>query len=319
MLNENQIKQAAAFIHQGEIVAFPTDTVYGLGADATNEEAVKKIFEAKGRPADRPISVLIGEAEDIKKYTENIADEVWLLAEKFWPGPLTIILKNKGLFASTVTAGKDSIGMRMPDNQIALDFIKMCGTPLATPSANTSGRPSPTKAEHVLGDLNGKISAIINGGETSTGIESTVLDYSNPDKPILLRPGNISKQQIEETIQQQIYILEPTKNEKHYKPSIPLHIIRTDWDGNLKRMHAQGEKIALLASEEIVHKYSKKVETSYSLGQAEDITSANRKFFDGLRTLEQTNATVILAESYENRADSHAFMNRLKNAAEKTI
>ena len=112
MLNENQIKQAAAFIHQGEIVAFPTDTVYGLGADATNEEAVKKIFEAKGRPADRPISVLIGEAEDIKKYTENIADEVWLLTEKFWPGPLTIILKNKGLFASTVTAGKDSIGMR---------------------------------------------------------------------------------------------------------------------------------------------------------------------------------------------------------------
>lgn len=319
ILNKNQLKKAAALIQQGEIVAFPTDTVYGLGADATNEEAVKKIFKAKGRPSDRPISVLIGQTKDIEKYTEDIAKEVWLLTEKFWPGPLTIILKNKGLFASTVTAGKDSIGMRMPDNQVALDFIQACGTPLATPSANTSGRPSPTKAPHVLGDLNGKISAVIDGGETSTGIESTVLDFSNPDKPILLRPGNISKHQIEETIHRTIEVLEQSTNDKHYKPSIPLHINHSNWEDTIKKMHEQNIKVAILANEDIVQKYTELVEASYSLGQAGDIISANRKLFDGLRTLEQTGATVILAESYENGEESLAFMNRLENAAEKTI
>lgn len=319
LLNKNQLKKAATFIQQGEIVAFPTDTVYGLGADATNEEAVKKIFQAKGRPADRPISVLIADAADIEKYTEDIADEVWLLTEKFWPGPLTIILKNKGIFAETVTAGRDSIGMRMPDNQVALDFIQACGRPLATPSANTSGRPSPTKADHVLGDLAGKISAVIDGGETSTGLESTVLDFSNAEKPILLRPGNISKQQIEETIQRSIAVLEPPKNEKHYKPSIPLHIVQKNWLDHIQEMQGHGERIALLASEETIQNYQENVEAFYSLGQADDIESASRRLFDGLRTLEQTKATVILAESYKKNEKSHAFMNRLENAAEKSI
>lgn len=316
-LEKNELDKAAQLIKDGQTVAFPTDTVYGLGADALNEKAVKKIFKAKGRPADRPISVLIGQATDIKKYTKDIAEEVWLLTEKYWPGPLTIILKSNGLFASTVTAGRDSIGLRMPDNQVALDFIKACGTPLATPSANTSGRPSPTKAAHVLSDLNGKISAVINGGETSTGIESTVLDFSNPDAPIILRPGNISKEQIEETIQRPVNILEQPTNEKHYKPSIPLYIVESNWNDSITKMHEQGEKVALLASEEIVEQYKEQVETSYSLGKAEDQASASRRLFDGLRTLEQTEATVILAESYVNGEENLAFMNRLQNAAEK--
>ena len=316
-LEKNELEKAAQLIKEGETVAFPTDTVYGLGADALNEEAVQKIFKAKGRPADRPISVLIGQASDIEKYTKDIAEEVWLLTEKFWPGPLTIILKSNGMFASTVTAGRDSIGLRMPDNQVALDFIKTCGTPLATPSANTSGRPSPTKANHVLTDLDGKISAVINGGETSTGIESTVLDFSNSDEPIILRPGNISRKQIEETIQRPVKVLEQSNNEKHYKPSIPLYMVQSNWVDSMNKMREQGEKIAILASEEIVQQYKEKAETCYSLGKAEDIAAANRRLFDGLRTLEQTEATVILAETFENGEESHAYMNRLQNAAEK--
>lgn len=316
-LNKNEIDKAALLIQKGEIVAFPTDTVYGLGADATNEEAVEKIFQAKGRPSNRPISVLLSDAEDVTKYAKDIPNDVWLLTETFWPGPLTIILKNRGLFAPTVTAGKDTIGLRMPKNQVALDFIHASGVPLATPSANTSGRPSPTKAEHVRNDLEGKISAIIDGGETSTGIESTVLDFSNPERPVILRPGNISKIQIEETIQRKVYSKEPDKSEKHYKPTLPLFIVKSSWEEAIEQMLAQNEKVAILANETLVKQYKEKVTASFSLGDNGDINSANRLLFDGLRTLEQTEATVILAEPYEKGDLSLPYMNRLLHAAEK--
>lgn len=317
LLKKDELEKAAQLIQAGEIVAFPTDTVYGLGADATNEQAVQKIFKAKGRPSNRPISVLLSDPKEIEQYAKEIAKEVWWLVEKYWPGPLTIILKNKGQFAPTVTAGKETIGLRMPANQIALDFIQQAGTPLATPSANTSGRPSPTKAEHVLMDLDGKISAVIDGGETSTGIESTVLDFSNPKQPIILRPGNISKAQIEETIQRSVSLKQPDKQEKHYKPSIPLYIVESNWEDCMRKMLEQGEKIALLASEEKIHPYKNQAVAYYSLGQTGDIASANRLLFDGLRTLEQTEATVILAEAYAKGESSVAYMNRLHNAADK--
>lgn len=152
-LNEMELLKGAQLIQEGEIVAFPTDTVYGLGADATNNEAVEKIFAAKGRPTDRPISVLIANYKDIEKYALDVPPEVFKLAEKFWPGPLTIILKNAGLFAPAVTPSKTTVGLRMPDHPLTLDFIKKCGRPLATPSANSTGRPSPTLATHVLDDL----------------------------------------------------------------------------------------------------------------------------------------------------------------------
>lgn len=316
IFDTNQLNKAAELIKQGEIVAFPTDTVYGLGADATNEKAVQKIFEAKGRPSNRPISVLISQAEDIKKYTQNVAEEVWLLTEKYWPGPLTIILQRKNVFATTVTAGKNTVGLRMPNNQIALDFINACGTSLATPSANTSGRPSPTKMAHVMDDLEGKISAVIDGGETSTGIESTVLDFSNPQEPMILRPGNITKHEIEETIQRSVKLFKQEMNEKHYKPSIPLYIIEDNWAESMKKMLAQGEKISILANQEIIQQYGSEAVADYSLGKLNDVTSANRRLFDGLRTLENTDATVILAESLRNSENSLAYMNRLQHAAE---
>ena len=231
-LAKSELDIAASMIKAGDTVAFPTDTVYGLGADATNEAAVQKIFNAKGRPSDRPISVLVGSVQSIDKYAMDVPKQAKILANEFWPGPLTIILKDAGFFAASVTAGRKTVGLRMPDNKIALEFIQKCEVPLATPSANTSGRPSPTQSEHVLGDLDGKIAAVIDGGETSYGIESTVLDFSNPDQPIILRPGNISREAIEEVIQQKVFLLEDLTNqdgnqEKHYEPKIPVYIVRS--------------------------------------------------------------------------------------------
>lgn len=323
-LNANELDKGAKLIQNGEIVAFPTDTVYGLGADATNNEAVQKIFKAKERPENRPISVLVANYKDIEKYALDVPPEVLTLAEKFWPGPLTIILKNAGLFAAAVTPGKETVGLRMPDDPLTLDFIKKCGVPLATPSANTTGRPSPTLAAHVLDDLRGKISAVIDGGETSFGIESTVLDFSNPKKPLILRPGNITKEAIEATIRQTVYLKEEKKstkndNDKHYEPKIPVFIVNSSWEEAIEKMQAQGEQIGLLANHKIVESYQSEAISSFSLGSSGDLKTANRNLFQGLRTLEQTEATVILAEPYTTGELSELYMNRLQNAASQKI
>ncbi len=317
--------KGAQLIENGEIVAFPTDTVYGLGADATNDEAVKKIFKAKGRPMDRPISVLVANVEDLDKYATDVPEAVKKLAAKFWPGPLTIILKNKGLLAPSVTPGKTTVGLRMPDHPLTLEFIEKCGTPLSTPSANSTGRPSPTRAEHVMDDLDGKIPAVIDGGETSFGIESTVIDFSNPNKPLILRPGNITKEAIEATINKIVYLKEeeatkanqPLSTEKHYEPKIPVFIVESSWTEAIQKMQTKEEKIALLANETITEKFENEVGTSFALGAPGDLEAANRNFFQGLRTLEQSSATVILAEPYTEGALSVPYMNRLQNAANK--
>lgn len=322
-LNEHELTEGAQLIQNGEIVAFPTDTVYGLGADATNNEAVKKIFVAKNRPADRPISVLIANFKDIEKYAVDVPTEVLTLAKTFWPGPLTIILKNGGLFAPAVTPGKETVGLRMPDHPLTLDFIQRCGVPLATPSANSSGRPSPTIAAHVLDDLEGKVAAVIDGGETSFGIESTVLDFSNPTEPVILRPGNITKEAIEATIQQKVLLKDENKKStqhsetasKHYEPTIPVYIVESNWEKAIKTMRAQGEKIGLLANQTLIETYQVKATASFSLGEPNDINTANRSLFQGLRSLEQSEATVILAQPLEKSELSVSYMNRLQNAA----
>jgi len=324
---KNDLTKAAELIQTGEIVAFPTDTVYGLGADATNEAAVRKIFKAKGRPADRPLSVLVSAPSALEQFAAEVPLEAKKLAEKFWPGPLTIILKNAHLFAPSVTVGRETVGLRMPDNQIALQFIEACGVPLATPSANSTGRPSPTLAEHVHGDLDGKISAVIDGGETSFGIESTVLDFSNSDQPTILRPGNISKEAIEEVIKKKVFSLEETTskdpsnkdnaNAKHYEPAIPVYIVRSNFDSAIHEMTQKQEVVGLLASEEVLAEYGPLVKTTFSLGKANDVHAANKRLFNGLRTLEHSEATVILVEPFDEGELSTAYMNRLQSAANK--
>lgn len=322
---KNNLSKAAKLIQNGEIVAFPTDTVYGLGADAGNEEAVKKIFFAKGRPVDRALTVLIADKEDINKYASKVPKEALLLAEKFWPGPLTIVLSKKNIFAPSVTANLDTIGLRMPNHQIALDFIKECGVPLAAPSANSSGHLSPTTADHVLSDLDGRISAIIDGGETPDGIESTILDLSDSEKPILLRPGGITKNQLEEVIGKEVFVEKEyasnsIKSEKHYEPAVPLYIIESDWQQAIQKLLKENEQIGILANDEVISKYGSQAAECYSLGKKGDIDSANKRLFKALRSLEQSTATVILAEAYDYGELSEAYTNRLKKAADgKTI
>ena len=323
LLSVNELNQAIEWIQQGELVAFPTDTVYGLGADATNEAAVQKVFEAKGRPENRPINVLISQPEDVLKYTVDVSDDAMKLAKAFWPGPFTLILKSAGNLSPVITAGKDTVGLRIPDNALAQQFIEQCGVPLATPSANSSGRPSPTMASHVMDDLNGKIAGIIDGGATSYGIESTILDFSEANRPIILRPGNISKEAIEEVIQRPVYEMKPMEatvestSEKHYEPKVPVFIVESRWEDAIQKLKQTGERVAILANQTIIDQFAAEVTEVFSLGEEHDVESANRYLFQGLRTLEKSKATVIIAEAYEKTGDGVPLMNRLESASNK--
>lgn len=322
---EKNLSEAAKLVQNGEIVAFPTDTVYGLGADAGNEEAVRKIFAAKDRPTDRALNVLIADKKDINKYAKDLPKEALLLIEAFWPGPLTIVLNKRNISAPSVTASLNTIGLRMPKHPLALKFIKECGVALAAPSANSSGHLSPTTADHVLDDLDGKISGIIDGGETPYGIESTILDLSNPEKPIILRPGEITRNQIEKVMGKKVYeekqnSSKKEKDAKHYEAAIPIYIVKSGWEDAIQKMLKKKERIGLLANDEVVFKYADQVSDFYSLGKKGDIDSANKQFFKALRLLEQSNATVILAQTYEKNEFSEAYINRLKKASNgKTI
>ena len=178
-------------IRAGEVVAFPTETVYGLGANALEAEAVRKIFEAKGRPGDNPFIVHIYDVNQWKDLVEDIPKQALLLAEAFWPGPLSIILKKSSLIPEEVTAGLDTVGVRMPAHPAALKLLALAGVPVAAPSANRSGKPSPTTAGHVLEDLNGRIPMILDGGSSCVGVESTVLDCTG-EVPLILRPGGVT-------------------------------------------------------------------------------------------------------------------------------
>lgn len=313
-LNEKDIQHAAELIQQGEIVAFPTETVYGLGADASNEMAVQKVFKAKGRPADRPLSVLVNDKNALEQYAENVPIEAKKLVEAFWPGALTIILQKKNYFAPSVTMGKETIGLRMPDHPVALRLIELSQRPLATPSANSSGRPSPTTAGHVFDDLEGKVAGIIDGGPTSFGIESTIIDLTNPDEPVILRTGEISKKEIERTIDKKVALINEN-NEKHYTPEIPVFCVSTSWKKAIREMKDQNEKIGILASDKVIEKLKDQKFPSFSLGGRGDGKAAKNNFYNGLRTLEKEDITVILAEVYSDNSSAEIYMNRLKKAA----
>ncbi|HVG21856.1 MAG TPA: L-threonylcarbamoyladenylate synthase, partial [Blastocatellia bacterium] len=196
---EEVIERAAAIIRGGGLVAFPTETVYGLGADAMNEAAVQKIFEAKGRPGDNPLIVHVGSESDLGRVADETSAKARDLIGRFWPGPLTLVLKRRPELAESVSAGLPTVAVRMPRNAVALGLIRKAGTPIAAPSANRSGRPSPTSAAHVARDLEGRIDMIIDGGPTDIGVESTVLDMT-ADPPVILRPGWITEESLASVI-----------------------------------------------------------------------------------------------------------------------
>ena len=295
------IEIAADILKNGGLVAFPTETVYGLGGDALRPEASKKIYAAKGRPSDNPLIVHIADVESVNELAEDISDKARHLMEAFWPGPLTIILKKKDVVPMETTGGLNTVAIRMPSHPAAAELIRKSGVYIAAPSANTSGRPSPTTAAHVVEDMNGRIDAIIDGGPVGIGIESTIVDMTG-DIPTILRPGYITKRMLEEIVGEveiDKAIIEPDPNLRpkapgmkytHYAPAGILTIIEDkDEPGKvtenvvreINRRAAEKEKTAILTTEDNAHLYQ--AENIILLGKEGDGKTVAARLYSALR------------------------------------
>ena len=330
--NHPTIKEVAQQLRKGKTIAFPTETVYGLGANAYNTEAVKKIFQAKGRPSDNPLIVHIASLEQVEELVEQIDHQSKRLMEKFWPGPLTIIFKRKAAISPSVTAGLPSLAIRMPDHPVALAILKATNLPIAAPSANRSGRPSPTTAEHVLEDLNGKIAGIVDGGPTGIGVESTVIDVSG-EVPTVLRPGGITMEELEEVLGN--VMLDPAlveQNEKprspgmkytHYAPKGEMWIVKGNQQEvinqinqltTIKKEHGLKVGILTLTNHQ---QYFEHHQNAYilSYGTLENLYPLAEHLYDALRSFDQQQVDFILAEAVDEKGIGLTIMNRLNKAA----
>lgn len=323
------IKEAAALLMKKEVVAFPTETVYGLGADATSYQAVEKIFKAKGRPADNPLIVHLADKQMISQYASEITKPAQRLIDALMPGPLTIILPSKGIIAENVTAGLSTLAIRIPDHPLALALLNACRLPLAAPSANLSGKPSPTRADHVFEDLNGKIAGILDGGNTGVGVESTVIDCSG-EIPVILRPGGTTREEIESVVgnvmvdpslaNAESQPKSPGMKYKHYAPAAPLWLIEGDADffqSQIDARNREGDKIGIMASEETAGQLNAK--NILSLGTKARPEEAAVRLYDTLRAFKQSDVDVILCEVFSTEGVGEAVMNRLQKAAAKKI
>ena len=323
---------AAKALQQGEIVSFPTETVYGLGAIATSQEAVLKVFEAKGRPSDNPLIVHISDIQQMTSTVEEVPEIALTLAKAFWPGPLTMILKAKpGIYAPALSAGLTTVSFRMPNHPLTLELISKVGIPLVGPSANLSTKPSPTKVEHVFEDMNGRIRGIVDGGSSTVGVESTVIDLTNDEGPVILRPGVITKEQIEAVIGPIQSTVKTTAGERevpkspgmkyrHYAPKTPVFVVEGTVEAFEETIHkykVQGKTVGVMARNAIVDTFENKVEGTYKMGTSVD--DMNRALFDALRTLDHLKLDVILAESAPEVGVGIAYMNRLKKAASTVL
>ena len=329
----SDIKEADQRLREGKLVSFPTETVYGLGAIASNDQAVKDVYRVKGRPSDNPLIVHVASI-DIEKYVQSVPEEAYQLMKVFWPGPLTLIFKAKeGVFAPTVTSGHSTIAMRMPDQPLAIQLIEAVGFPIVGPSANISGKPSPTTPDHVLHDLSGKIAGVVDGRETSIGVESTVLDLTSEKGPAVMRPGAITPQEIEQVIHRIVRFgghssekdtdapIAPGMKYTHYSPRQPVYIItgnEKDWITFVEKLQKEHQKIGILASDETIH-YLNDINVegllTCSLGKRRLIQEASQRLYAGLRYFDDKEIDYILAEAYPKVGIGEAFMNRLEKAS----
>ena len=319
------IKQASEVIHNRGLVAFPTETVYGLGANALEPKAVSGIFEAKDRPLDDPLIVHISDKKDLYRLAREVPPEAEKLVERFWPGPLTIVLKKTDLVPDIVTTGLDTVAVRMPSNSIARTLIEIAGVPIAAPSANMFGRPSPTDAFHVVDDLKGKIDIVLDGGSTEIGVESTVVEIV-VGKVIVLRPGGTSVEELRSLVGEvKIRTLEeeekksPGKYPQHYSPMAKVIVVE-DLPSQIEDILAiaaenssEGKKIGLLVKQENEGKY-KKYNTKV-LGPGEDGRTCASRLFNLFREFDKEGVSVIIAEGIPESGLGLAVMNRLRKAA----
>lgn len=322
------IFEAAELLKQGELVAFPTETVYGLGADATNRDAVAKIFIAKGRPQDNPLIVHVANKAQLKALVTEIPSYVDPLIDAFSPGPITYVLPSNGTCASNVTAGLSTVAVRIPDHPVAKQLLLACQLPIAAPSANTSGKPSPTMASHVWEDLNGKIAGVLDGGRTGVGLESTVVDCTG-DVPVILRPGGITREQIEQVVDMQVlhHVLTEQHDDQpmapgmkypHYAPDVPLWIVagnREHIQKVIDEEQAKQKKVGVLGSDHIVA--GLKADKIVSLGN--DLHEIAVNLFAGLRSFRHDEVDLIICEAFPETGIGVAIMNRLNKAASKRL
>ena len=341
-VNISAIKNAAVIIRNSGLVAVPTETVYGLGANALSSDAVKKIFDAKGRPQDNPLIVHIADMSDIERVAINIPPLAYILAEKFWPGALTMVLEKSADVPYETTAGLDSVAVRLPSHETMRLLIKESGTPIAAPSANSSGKPSATEAGHVICDLSGKINMILDSGPCGLGIESTVIDLT-VSPPCVLRPGSITLEQLKEVDcsivaastgstaeinndEAPIAPKSPGVKYTHYSPKAELIVVCGDSSRIVAAINellrqsngkSNSKKIAILASEENVgnYIYDEKSVQLFTVGSRENIASVARELFRVLRLCDELGIELIYAEAYPQTGLGASVMDRLIKAA----
>lgn len=341
---ERVLAPAAAILASGGLVAFPTETVYGLGADALCPTAVRKIYAAKGRPSDNPMIVHVATVEDMQALAAEWPDVATKLAKRFMPGPLTLILKKTNLLSAVVSGGLDTIGLRIPENAVARALIRLAGVPVAAPSANRSGRPSPTEARHVMTDLGGRIDCVVDGGSTTLGLESTVLDLTTAKGPRILRPGAVTFEDLLEFLTETGMVMDqaardwlgavttttseeaaeldtpksPGMKYRHYAPQADVYLLEGNLQGAWK--HLQRElgtvKIGLFASEEL-YRCLEPDETVavHIFGSRDQADLAAHDLFSAFRNFDDMNCAVIVAERLSETKVGRAYMNRLFKAA----
>ncbi|MBU0683217.1 MAG: threonylcarbamoyl-AMP synthase [Candidatus Omnitrophica bacterium] len=324
-IDHDLLKQAVAILHNRGLVAFPTETVYGLGANALDPRASAGIFEAKERPLDDPLIVHISEKDDLYRLTKEVPTKIQKLIDLFWPGPLTVVLEKTDLVPDIVTTGLMTVAVRMPRNSIARKFIELAGVPIAAPSANIFGRPSPTTAKHVLNDLKGKIDVILDGGRTEIGVESTVVKFQD-GKVVVLRPGGVDIEDLQSVAGDVTLASEtsdlansPGKYPQHYSPSAKVVIVGNDSRQSEKvllsawEMKSYGLSVGILAKQEHADKYRKfKVKV---LGPQNDARTCATRLFHMLREFDAKNVDVIISEAISEKGIGLAVMNRLRKAA----
>uniref|UniRef100_UPI00195DB828 L-threonylcarbamoyladenylate synthase n=1 Tax=Alkaliphilus hydrothermalis TaxID=1482730 RepID=UPI00195DB828 len=330
-IKEEILAEGSKILKNGGTVAFPTETVYGLGANGLDPNAVKKIFIAKGRPADNPLILHIANPQDVEPLVMEIPEVAIKLMETFWPGPLTLLMKKSSIVPKETTGGLDTVGIRIPQHPIARKLIEGAGVPVAAPSANVSGKPSPTKAEHVIKDLTGKVDAIVAGGNSDVGVESTVLDLT-VEPPTILRPGGITKEMLEMILPE--VAIDPALEDKnftmspkspgmkytHYAPKADVTIIKGQLDKVVdemmavqKKCQSEGRVIGVICTDETEKFFGNHLVKS--MGSRSNPKEIAANLFRILREFDETDVEVIIAEAVEETGLGQAIMNRLMKAA----
>lgn len=327
------LQEAGQLLKEGALVVFPTETVYGLGGDGMKATAAARIYEAKGRPSDNPLILHIADISALDVLAVEVPELAYKMADKFWPGPLTMILKKSAAVPYATTGGLDTVAIRMPSDEIAREIIRASGTYIAAPSANLSGRPSPTKAEHVIEDLSGRVEMIVDGGNSDIGLESSIIDLSG-EVPLILRPGYITKEDFEQIVseveydsavlatkpQESVVAKAPGMKYRHYAPKGQITIVEGESCSVIEKINsmvaeqqAKGVRVAVLCAEETKEKYH--CEHVFSLGSLKSDKEISAHLFAALRSFDTEQMEVIYSESFENTRLAGAIMNRLRKAA----